>query len=72
VVRKGKKLTKADIQRHNLAILATATVTTSQGILTARACPTTQRAPRPIDLNNIDDCRNSTRRPEVRRDQTNP
>ena len=53
----GKKLTKADIQRHNLAILGYChDDTTRKGILGASGLPDDGSVlPGAIDLNNIDD-----------------
>ena len=57
VRQNGKKLTKADIQRHNLAILGYChDDATRKGILTASALPDDgSTLPGAIDLNNIDD-----------------
>ena len=57
VRQNGKKLTKADIQRHNLAILGYChDDATRKGILTASALPDDGSVlPGAIDLNNIDD-----------------
>ena len=55
--RTRKKLTKADIQRHNLAILGYChDDATRKGILTASGLPDDgSTLPGAIDLNNIDD-----------------
>ena len=57
VRQNGKKLTKADIQRHNLAILGYChDDATRKGILTASGLPDDGTTlPGAIDLNNIDD-----------------
>ncbi len=57
VRQNGKKLTKADIQRHNLAILGYChDDATRKGILTASGLPDDgSTLPGAIDLNNIDD-----------------
>ena len=57
VRQNGKKLTKADIQRHNLAILGYChDDATRKGILTASGLPDDGSVlPGAIDLNNIDD-----------------
>jgi Domain of unknown function (DUF5069) len=57
VRQNGKKLSKADIQRHNLAILGYChDDATRKGILTASGLPDDGSVlPGAIDLNNIDD-----------------
>jgi hypothetical protein len=57
VRQNGKKLTKADIQRHNLAILGYChDDATRKGILTAAGLPDDGSVlPGAIDLNNLDD-----------------
>jgi len=57
VRQNGKKLTKADIQRHNLAILGYChDDATRKGILSASGLPDDgSTLPGAIDLNNIDD-----------------
>ena len=57
VRQNGRKLTKADIQRHNLAILGYChDDTTRKGILGASGLPDDGSVlPGAIDLNNIDD-----------------
>jgi hypothetical protein len=57
VRQNGKKLTKADIQRHNLAILGYChDDATRKGILTASGLPDDgSTLPGAIDLNNLDD-----------------
>ena len=57
VRQNGKKLSKADIQRHNLAILGYChDDATRKGILTASGLPDDGTTlPGAIDLNNIDD-----------------
>ncbi|GDX10293.1 MAG: DUF5069 domain-containing protein [Verrucomicrobiota bacterium] len=57
VRQNAKKLTKADIQRHNLAILGYChDDATRKGILTASGLPDDgSTLPGAIDLNNIDD-----------------
>ena len=57
VRQNGKKLTKADIQRHNLAILGYChDDATRKGILSASGLPDDGSVlPGAIDLNNLDD-----------------
>ena len=57
VKQNGKKLTKADIQRHNLAILGYChDDATRKGILSASGLPDDGSVlPGAIDLNNLDD-----------------